>query len=387
MRLTAYLAGAAGLFIIYRGLRRDFVPGVALLSALLCIAGTSLLSAVVAADWADVLAFAIVSALVFESARARSNRVTYAAWGIAALVPLVARYVSGAELHSLFGADGFFSLTPTTFVALFGTLAYVRRHPSWAAASLSLLVLWSWTGADLQATIGPLAPGLALAIDWARRRPLVAVAPLVAFAIVWNYWLMVQYTAGLIPKDAPVSFAAMVRQQADVHTRPRYIYPFAFPANAIFAWWEGVPIDRYEVLAAEPRRDGFELAIDRGSERFLLDGWGPPGANDAGPFRWLDAPRAALTFPLQPSSRDMTVDVLVTARGDAPSSTSELTFELNGHAIGRAHVSPAAATQARLPIAGSNVGRVLRTGYNRLSIVTSGTHRIAIHRVRIVPAS
>jgi len=164
VRLTAYLAGAAGLFIIYRGLRRDFVPGVALLSALLCIAGTSLLSAVVTADWADVLAFAIVSALVFESARARSNRVTYAAWGIAALVPLVARYVSGSELQSLFGADGFFSLTPATYVALVGTIAYVRRSPFWTAASLSLVVLWSGAGANLLALIGPLAPGLALRI-------------------------------------------------------------------------------------------------------------------------------------------------------------------------------------------------------------------------------
>jgi hypothetical protein len=247
-------------------------------------------------------------------------------------------------------------------------------------------VLWSATGANLAALIGPLAPGLALAIDWARRKPLVAVAPLLAFAIVWNYWLMVQYTAGMIPKDAPVSFAAMVRQQAEVHTRPRYIYPFAFPANVLFAWREGVPIERYDVLAAEPRSERFELAIDRGAERFLLSGWGPPGANETGPFRWLDARRSALVFPLEPAHQDMTLEVLATARGDAPPAISELTFELNGHVIGRAHVSPAAATDARLPIGSSNVGRVLRAGYNRLSIVTAGNHRIAIHRVRIVPA-
>jgi hypothetical protein len=257
----------------------------------------------------------------------------------------------------------------------------------WALASFSLLVLWSASGSTLLALIAPLAPGLALAIDWVRRKPLVAVAPLVALAVGWNYWLMVQYTAGMIPKDAPVSFAAMVRQQADVHTRPPYIYPFAFPANLLFAWWERVPIERYEVLAAEPRRDRFELAIERGAERFLLAGWGPPGANETGTFRWMDAANAAIAVPLQPIPQEMTVEVLITARGDAPSTTSELTFELNGHLIGRALVSPAAATNALLPIARSNVGRVLRAGYNRLSIVTSGPHRIAIHRVRIVPAS
>ena len=388
MRLTAYFAGAAGLYIIYRGLRRDTDPGVALLSTFLCFAGTSLYSAITGARWAEVVTFALVAALAFETARVPSIVVTYVAWLAAALLPVVARVVQGEESQSLFGADGgFFSLRPAAYVALVGTFAYFRQNPFWAAASLSLLLLWFVTGSNVSAAVALLAPGLALVIDWLRRRPLAAVAPLVAVAIVWNYWLMVQYTAGTIPKDAPVSFAAMVRQQADVHTRAPYIYPFAFPANVLFAWWEGVPVDRYDVLSAEPRREQFGLAIERGAERFLLDGWGPPGANDVGPFRWIDARRATLTFPLQPSSRDMTVAVLATARGGEPSTTTELTFELNGHAIGRAHVSPVTATEARLRIAASNVGRVLRAGYNRLSIVTSGNHRIAIHRVRITPAS
>jgi hypothetical protein len=334
-----------------------------------------------------VLTFALVAALVFESARVESRAILAAAWLAAALVPLAARYASGADFQSLLGADGFFSLTPTTYVALLGTVASVRTNPFWSAATLSLLALWFGTGSGLVALIGPLAPGLALMLDWARRQPLVAVAPVIAFAIVWNYWLMVQYTAGMIPKDAPVSFAAMVRQQADVHTRPPYVYPFAFPGNVFFAWREGVPLDRYELLAAEPRQDRFELAIDRNAERYLLAGWGPPGTNEAGPFRWLDAPEAVLTFPLQPAARQMSVEVLATARGDVVSSTTELTFAINGHPIGRAHVTPAAATDTTLTIPQADVGRVLRAGYNRLSIVISGNHRIAIHRVRIVPAS
>lgn len=388
MALTAYLAGAAGLFFIYRGLRRDVDSGVALLSTLLCFAATPLLSAVAAGRWLDVLAFAMVAALVFESARVASTLVTGIAWIAAALVPVLARVVQGAEPTSLFGADGgFFSLTPVTYIALIGTIAYVRHNPWWTTATLSLLLLWFATGSALTPAVALLAPGLALALDFARRRPLVAVTPLVIAAVAWNYWLMVQYTAGTIPKDAPVSFAAMVRQQADVHTRPPYFYPFAFPASAIFAWREGVPVARYDVLVAEPRREHFELVIERGSERFLLDGWGPPGANDTGPFRWIDGHRATLTFPLEPSAHDLAVEVLATARGDRPSPASELTVELNGHSIGRAAVSPLAATEARLIVSRADVGRMVRAGYNRLSIVTSGTHRIAIHRVRIVPAS
>jgi hypothetical protein len=102
---------------------------------------------------------------------------------------------------------------------------------------------------------------------------------------------------------------------------------------------------------------------------------------------WRTAPRAALVFPLQPSPRDMIVEAVVTARGGTASTNSEVAFELNGHLIGRAHVPPAAATVAHLPMAASTVGRLLRAGYNRLSIVTTGTHRIAIHRLRIFPAS
>jgi hypothetical protein len=386
--LIAYLAGAAGLFLIYRGLRRDVDPGVALLSTLLCFAATPLLSAVAGGKWLEVLAFAIVAALVFESTRLASTLVTGIAWVAAALVPVVTRVVQGPEPTSLFGADGgFFSLTPITYLALIGTLAYARQNPWWTTATLSLLLLWFTTGSALTAAVALLAPGLAVALDYARRRPLVAVTPLVAGAIVWNYWLMVQYTAGTIPKDAPVSFAVMVRQQADVHTRPPYVYPFAFPANAFFAWREGVPIARYDVLAAEPRREQFELVIERGAERFLLDGWGPPGANDTGPFRWIDGRRATLTFPLEPSTHDLTVEVIATARGDRPLPASELTFEFNGQPIGQAAVSPLAATEARLIVPGAHVGRMVRAGYNRLSIVTSGTHRIAIHRVRIVPAT
>jgi hypothetical protein len=386
--LTVYLAGAAGLFFIYRGLRRDVDPGVALLSTLLCFAATPLLSAVAGGKWLDVLVFATVAALVFESARVASTLFAGIAWIAAALVPVIARVVEVTEPPSLFGPDGgFFSLTPVTYIALMGTIAYARQNPWWTITTLSLLLLWFTTAATLTAAVALLAPGLALVLDYARRRPLIAVTPLVAGAIVWNYWLMVQYTAGTIPKDAPVSFAAMVRQQADVHTRPPYVYPFALPASAFFAWREGVPIARYDVLAAEPRREQFELVIERGAERFLLDGWGPPGANDTGPFRWIDGHRATLTFPLEPSTHDLTVEVIATARGDRPSPASELTVELNGHPIGRAAVSPLAATEARLVVSRAHVGRLVRAGYNRLSIVTSGPHRIAIHRVRIVPAT
>ena len=106
-----------------------------------------------------------------------------------------------------------------------------------------------------------LAPGLALAIDGVVRRPLVALAPLVVAALWWNHLLMAQYTVGLLPKDEPVSFGRLVQQQADLHTRSPYVYPFAFPANVWFAWREGLPVDKYDLLVARGAARGLRDAL------------------------------------------------------------------------------------------------------------------------------
>ena len=46
---------------------------------------------------------------------------------------------------------------------------------------------------------------------------------------------------GMLPAGQHVSFAQIVRQQAALATRPPFFYPFAFPANAWFAWRTGLP--------------------------------------------------------------------------------------------------------------------------------------------------
>ena len=105
----------------------------------------------------------------------------------------------------------------------------------------------------------------------------------VAGAIWWNHLLMVQYTAGMLPKDEPVSFGRIVRQQAELQTRPPYWYPFAFPANVWFAWREGVPVDKYDVLSPEtPRADVLARVRSRGGEVPAL-GMGRAGWRRLGP--------------------------------------------------------------------------------------------------------
>ncbi|MGE3191577.1 MAG: hypothetical protein AB7N90_17975, partial [Vicinamibacterales bacterium] len=115
---------------------------------------------------------------------------------------------------------GFLSWTPVAYIAVVGTVAYIRRDWRWAATALVVLAGmawvngaaedwaggWSFGGRRFTSTLVLLAPGLAMAIDWVRRRPLAALAPLVAAALVWNHLLMVQYTADMLPKDGPVAF-------------------------------------------------------------------------------------------------------------------------------------------------------------------------------------
>lgn len=161
---------------------------------------------------------------------------------------------------------GLFSWTPVAYVAVVGALFYVRRDRIWGLATLGVfLAMWwinasadDWSGGvafggrRFTSTLAALAPGLALAVGTMWRRPLLVMVPLVLLAIQWNDRLMTQYNDALISKDQPVSFGTLVGQQAEAMVEAPLGYPFAFPANAWFAWRHGVPIDRYDLLSAVP---------------------------------------------------------------------------------------------------------------------------------------
>jgi hypothetical protein len=288
---------------------------------------------------------------------------------------------------TLFAApNGFLALAPAMYVAAIGAVLRVGSRPAEAVAAVTALTLWPITHTSLVPAVALLAPGLCAVAHWGARKPFLAVAPLVLGAIAWNDWLMVQYTIGTIPKDAPFSFAAMVRQQADVSTSAPYVYPFAFPGNVISAWREGVPVARYDELSAEPQREHFEIAFDRGADRFLLDGWGNAATSTAGAFRTVAADRAVMVFPFAPAVRSIELSILATVRGAEPGSV-DAAVAINGVTVGRFNVHLQQPTQIRFTIPASDVGRVFRAGYNRLSIVSSAPRRLAIHRIRLAPAS
>ena len=152
--------------------------------------------------------------------------------------------------------------------------------------------------------------------------------------------------------------------------------------SLLAAWREGIPLSRYDLLTGESAREHFELRLDRSGDRFLLDGWGPLGSTRSGSFRLLDGLRATAVFPFRHGGGD--VDIALLAAADVPTEADVL---VNGNAVGELQIATGAPTELRLRIAAADVGRILRAGYNRLTIVTPGSRRIAIYRLRIAPAA
>jgi hypothetical protein len=294
-------------------------------------------------------------------------------------------------LDTLFSSwHGFLSWTPVAYLAVIGTLAYLRREWRWALSALLILFLtawvngatqdwaggWSFGGRRFSSALVMLAPGLAMLIELALRRPVVALAPLVGLALWWNYLLMVQYTAGMLPKDEPVSFGRIVRQQAELHTRSPYWYPFAFPANVWFAWREGVPVDKYDVLSPVTPQPAFSLTFDRVAERFLLSGWDVPGGDDWGPCWWIGGTPATIAVPLALSGGEVTIRVRTRTRFEEPTVRATMALEVNGREVGRfdAGLPEAATSEFVVP---ANVARELfRRGFNQLGFRSLGVEAV-----------
>ena len=398
--IIANLAGAAGLTIVHERLRATFSPAVAFVTSVLLFGATSLFlfatSAPSPAVTGSFAAVAIVMALATLIMQSPARLLKLAAAGAVVAATALAGYLAAGGANpspalswtdALFSSShGFLAWTPVAYIAVAGTLAYAIRDRLWALTAIGALVLLAgvsatWGARPFGGTLVPslavLAPGLAFVVDRVRARPIFAVLPLVLGALLWNYLLMVQYTVGLLPKDEPISFAAMVRQQAEVHTQGAYIYPFAFPMNAWFALVENLPIDRYDLLAREPLRTALDLTLDRRADRFLLEGWDAPGADDAGPSWWIGDPRATIALPVDPPrDRGAVISVLARTRYEEPVVEADVGVEVNGYEVGGFVAAATAPSEATIILAPEVVRRTLRPGYNRLTFVSRGVRRV-----------
>ncbi len=371
--------------------------------------------------------FALFPAILLLASRApgrgrlaAANRL--ALWGFIGALPfLIVQGIHSAILFSrerftLVGADGyldffnsrwddtlwsswhgFLSWSPIAYVALLGTIAYLRRRARWAIAALLIVFLmayvngstadwaagWSFGGRRFTSCLVILAPGLALVIQYLTRRPMVGIGLVAAAMIAWNQLLLLQYSTGMTPAGEPVSFGRLVRQQAVLVTRPPFFYPFAFPANAWFAWRTGLPIDRYDLLAPELLPPSIDVVFDPSVGKFLIDGWGPRASDQWGELRWMDRDRAELVLPLdvEPGT-PVTIETQGRTRLLDPPVRAKVAMSINGQSIGTLDpdTQQPSTTALRLP-PGSDV---LKRGFNRLVLEKpNGTPPVAIYRIAI----
>ena len=302
------------------------------------------------------------------------------------LHPLESRW-----LDTLFSSwHGLFSWTPVAYIAALGTVAYLRREWRWAVSGLVVLFLtawvngatqdwaagWSFGGRRFASALVLLTPGLALVIEYAVRRPLVALAPVLALTLWWNHLLMVQYTTGMLPKDEPVSFGRLVRQQSEVVTAAPYVYPFAFPANAWFAWRNDLPLDKYDELSADVLRSPLELRFDRTVEKYLLEGWDTPSGDDWGTSWWIGTTPATMVVPLALPAGRVDITVIARTRLDEPVVQAALALDVNGTQVGQFVAGVPAPSTSTFTVPSEVAARVFRTGFNRVAIRSLGVSRV-----------
>ncbi|MFI5244479.1 MAG: hypothetical protein ACHQQR_04580 [Gemmatimonadales bacterium] len=321
-------------------------------------------------------------------------------------------YLSLASSHVsdvLFSSrHGLLSWTPLVWAGLAGILIYRRRNPRWAWPTLFVFVAlvwingsahdwaggWAFGGRRFVSILGALAPGVALAAWSARRHMATILAPLAVVLIAWNVTLMAQYHDGRIPRDETISWADVLGPRLGVLVRPPSFYPFGFPANVWFAWREGLPAARYDLLGSEPLRQEMYLPLNDWGARFLLDpaGWENAAADASGSRHILRAASGTILVPLDiPSTTAIALDVEARADGPSHDSPTSLDVALNGRPVGAVPLLIGVSRPARQAFVLPAGSRVWRRGYNRVTISQPPTvppsTQFLVYALRVGPAT
>ena len=240
---------------------------------------------------------------------------------------------------------GFFSWTPLAYLAFLAMFAYARRQRGWALAAIVIVLLmawvngstadwaagWSFGGRRFISVLAVLGPGIALIIHGLTRRPVVALSIVGGLAIAWNQLLLVQRARGMLSADEPVSFAQIIRQQAALATAPPFVYPFAWPANAFFAWRTGLPLSAYDLLGSEALRSEIDLQMTADASRFFTMGWGGRVSDPFGELYWIDGQTAELLLPLDlPPNHEVRVSWSARTRRLEPPEPATFALVING---------------------------------------------------------
>jgi hypothetical protein len=202
---------------------------------------------------------------------------------------------------------GLVSSSPVLAVALVG-LPFLLRKDRVLAAGLMLaigaqiLVNGTSTNWNAGASFGarrfvecalPFAFGLAAAVEFARRRPLVPIGIGLGALAAMNLALVEDYRRGRITLSEAVPFERMVEAVTS-----RVGNPFAAPGAILWGWLHDLPaaqLDRMTLVVNT-------LRIDTGNpdhEPYLVSGWSNAERDSRHAFRWATGPEAIVAARLR----------------------------------------------------------------------------------------
>ncbi|HNV04105.1 MAG TPA: hypothetical protein PLE61_03385 [Vicinamibacterales bacterium] len=255
--------------------------------------------------------------------------------------------------------NGLFATSPVTYVAAVGLAWWAFRERSFGPLALAAFGLAVYVNASVEdwwggAAFGPrrfdgtvplLVLGLAASVEglrgWLARRPMAAIASLLAALVLWNVTAIAAALAGRFGGSVPQSFTDLSVDQARTLSR-WFGHPFSYPANLIYALREGVAPWRWDYFAfpmlADERQPYGRVDLGGQDEFYVTAGWHAPEADaDGTTFRWA-ASTAEILLPLH---HPAPVTVQLRVRPFSPPGASPaLAVRVNGRAYGPFPVAP-----------------------------------------------
>ena len=171
-----------------------------------------------------------------------------------------------------------------------------------------------------------------------------------------------------MPPDRLVSFRS-VSERTVRELYDRFGYPFAAPANWIFARRFGVSPEKFDRVFGHEGFGNFRLVFDSGSEPFVATGWGDAELDaDGRPFRWSLGEVSQLLVPLR-AVREYELNVEV--RPFSETVPNELRVSVNGSTEPGRRLSTAETLTARWVLS----AELFRPGINVLAFRLVKTKR------------
>jgi hypothetical protein len=297
---------------------------------------------------------------------------TTATWWALRMTGLAAPHPTGAwePLQTLFGSrQGLLHLTPALWLGLAGVALQIRRDARaatpLAATVLALVALHATCSLDSTACpreqAAALLPLLALPAGLAlralrehvRRAPSAPLWVAGAALVGWNLLFMQQYAADMIPRDFPLPFAQVARNQAALVARTVGA-PLSWPANWLFAARYDTSPDRFDAAAGKRLAPGpgGAVTVDVGEletdAALLLEGWSVRHPCGDQVCRAIES-RARVLLPV---TTDGYVTLRVLASGEGWLGVSPLRRDADpgdGDANARGPLGPEPADQCFVP--------------------------------------